>query len=326
LTLTDSAELLDCLFFNQPWLRERFALGDELELVGRAVWAKGPALVVRKLGTSVAPLPSEGTLSPVYPATDGLSQDMLRALCARALEQFGARVRELVDPDLLARHDLLALPAAVRELHAPTDERRYERARRRLGLEPLIALRASIEARRRARAQRDALVVRVDDVAERSVRALFPVELTRGQLAVTAELRADLARGIPMRRLIQGDVGSGKTVLGAYACLLAHRAGAQSAFLAPTELLAEPHLRGLAPLLARCALRCSRARSARVRGGPCWSPLRAGKRMFCSAPTRCSVSASTLRDWDSRSSMNSTASASRSASACSTRGATSTVS
>ncbi|MEY3477306.1 MAG: ATP-dependent helicase RecG, partial [Pseudomonadota bacterium] len=68
-------------------------------------------------------------------------------------------------------------------------------------------------------------------------------------------LRSDLARGIPMRRLIQGDVGSGKTVLGAYACLLTHRAGAQSAFLAPTELLAEQHLRGLAPLLARGGLR-----------------------------------------------------------------------
>ena len=254
-TLSDSSELLDCLFFNQPWLRERFALGDELELVGRPVWAKGPALVVRKLGTSVAPLPPEGTLSPVYPATDGLSQDMLRALCARALEQFGAQVRELVDPGLLAQHELLALPVAVRELHAPTDERNYERARRRLGLEPLIALRASIEARRRARAQREALVVRVEDEAEREVRALFPFELTRGQLAVTTDLRSDLARGIPMRRLIQGDVGSGKTVLGAYACLLTHRAGAQSAFLAPTELLAEQHLRGLAPLLARGGLR-----------------------------------------------------------------------
>jgi ATP-dependent DNA helicase RecG len=253
--IADGAESLELLFFNQPWLRERFRPGDEVEAEGRPAWAKGAALVVRRLGSATAPLPEPGTLSPVYPGTEGLSQEMLRALCRQALEQFGAHVREPLPSDLLEEHGLLALPEAVRELHEPSDEARHARARARLSLEPLIALRASLEARRRERARTAALVVRVDDNVEAEIRALFPFAFTRGQLAIARTLREDLERGHPMRRLLQGDVGSGKTALGAFACLLAARAGAQAAFLAPTELLAEQHLRGLAPLFARAGLR-----------------------------------------------------------------------
>ncbi len=253
--IADGAESLELLFFNQPWLRERFRPGDVVEAEGRPAWAKGPALVVRRLGGASAPLPAPGTLTPVYPGTEGLSQDMLRALCRRALEQFGARVREPLPADLLAEHGLLALPEAVRELHEPRDEARHERARERLALEPLLALRASLEARRRERARTSALVVRVDERVESEIRGLFPFTFTAGQGAIARTLREDLERGHPMRRLLQGDVGSGKTALGAYACLLAARAGAQAAFLAPTELLAEQHLRGLAPLCARAGLR-----------------------------------------------------------------------
>ncbi len=253
--ITDGAESLELLFFNQPWLRERFRPGDAVEAEGRPAWAKGAALVVRKLGSVGAPLPAPGTLSPVYPGTEGLSQDMLRALCRQALEQFGARVREPLPLDALAEHELLALPEAVRELHEPVDEARHERARQRLALEPLLALRASLEARRRERARTAALVVHVDDEVEREIRGLFPFVFTAGQQSIARTLREDLQRGHPMRRLLQGDVGSGKTALGAYACLLAARAGAQAAFLAPTELLAEQHQRGLAPLFARAGLR-----------------------------------------------------------------------
>ncbi|MFM7296597.1 MAG: DEAD/DEAH box helicase, partial [Planctomycetota bacterium] len=253
--ISDGAESLELLFFNQPWLRERFRPGDAVEAEGRPAWAKGAALVVRRLGSASAPLPAPGTLSPVYPGTEGLSQDMLRGLCRQALEQFGARVSEPLPAQMLAEHGLLALPEAVRELHEPQDEARHSRARARLALEPLIALRASLEARRRERARTAALVVHVDDGVEREIRALFPFAFTGGQQAIARTLREDLERGHPMRRLLQGDVGSGKTALGAYACLLAARAGAQAAFLAPTELLAEQHLRGLAPLFARAGLR-----------------------------------------------------------------------
>jgi len=253
--ISEGAEALELLFFNQPWLRERFRPGDEVEAEGRATWAKGAAIVVRRLGSASAPLPEPLTLTSVYPSTEGLSQEMLRALCRQALEQFGSRVREPLPAALLEEHGLLALPDAVRELHAPSDEARHARARSRMALEPLIALRASIETRRRERARTAALVVRVDDQVEAEIRAAFPFAFTRGQLAIARTLRDDLERGQPMRRLLQGDVGSGKTALGAFACLLAARAGAQAAFLAPTELLAEQHLRGLAPLFARAGLR-----------------------------------------------------------------------
>lgn len=100
-TLGDPSGELDVLFFNQPWLRERFRKGDELDVLGRPTWAGRPAFVASRLGFTDSPLPAPGTLTPVYASTDGLSQDMLRTLCLQALERFGARLTE-------------PIPAAVR--------------------------------------------------------------------------------------------------------------------------------------------------------------------------------------------------------------------
>ncbi len=254
-TLGDPSGELDVLFFNQPWLRERFRKGDELDVLGRPTWVAGAAFVASRLGFADTPLPAPGTLTPVYASTEGLSQEMLRTLCLEALERFGARLVEPIPAEVLAEHDLPPLPEAVREIHAPTEELEFTRARRRLALEPLIALQAGIAARRAERRKTAALALECDDTLARELERAFPFEFTRGQREVVRELREDLARGVPMRRLVQGDVGSGKTAVGAWACLLAARAGAQCAFLAPTELLAEQHQRGLSALFERAGLR-----------------------------------------------------------------------
>jgi ATP-dependent DNA helicase RecG len=254
-TLSDPSGELDVLFFNQPWLRERFRKGDELDVLGRPTWAGGAAFVASRLGFADSPLPAPGTLTPVYASTEGLSQEMLRTLCLQALERFGARLTEPIPAAVLAEHDLPPLPEAVKEIHAPTGELQFVRARRRLGLEPLLALQAGIAARRAARKRTAALALECDERLALELERHFPFEFTRGQREVVGELREDLARGIPMRRLVQGDVGSGKTAVGAWACLLTARAGAQCAFLAPTELLAEQHFRGLSGLFERAGLR-----------------------------------------------------------------------
>jgi ATP-dependent DNA helicase RecG len=254
-TVEDPTGAIDVLFFNQPWLRERFVKGVAVELIGRRVEASGAALAASKLGTDSSPLLPEGSLEPVYPATEGVTQEFLRALIRGALEKHGASLEERLGSDALSSRGLPPLDEAVREVHAPRSREGFEAARRRIALEPLLALQASFAARRAARARGRAVVMQVDDAAHRELLSRFPFELTEGQRRVAGELRRDLARRAPMRRLLQGDVGSGKTVLGAYACMLACAAGAQSAFLAPTELLAEQHARGLEPLLARAGLR-----------------------------------------------------------------------
>jgi len=249
----DSGEL-EVAFFNQPWLRERFTKGLAIDLRGRFGGTKG-TFVAARFGLDDAPLPAPGTLVPLYPSTEGLGQELVRGSIARALDAYAVELTEPLAPEVLARADLPPLPRAVLALHRPTERREFERAARRVALEPVLVLQARLAARRAAVREATAPVLALSAAERVRCEAALPFELTRGQRACLAEILDDLARGVPMRRLLQGDVGSGKTALGLFACIVAARSGAQGAFLAPTELLAEQHAAGLAEWVRRAGLR-----------------------------------------------------------------------
>jgi ATP-dependent DNA helicase RecG len=255
--VADATGELDVLFFNQPWLRERLAKGEALEVHGRMVDAKGPALAASRLGSANSALPAPGSLIATYPSTDGLAQEFLRGLCVRAAAEHAHRLREHLSEAELARLAMPRLPDAVSALHAPRSLEEFVAARRRVAFETMLRLQAQVAARRLAREGGHALAVRVDAETRASLFARLPFELTAGQRGVIGELERDLARAVPMRRLLQGDVGSGKTVLGIFACMLVGARGGQSAFLAPTELLVEQHFDGLRELLKRAQLRAA---------------------------------------------------------------------
>ena len=253
-TIADETGSIDAVFFNQPWMAERFLKGDPFRLRGKVVDAKGPALASPRVGTEEKPLPEPGSLVPIYPLAEGLSQDFVRKLCAEAVARCASELSEPLTDEVLERFQLVPLTEAVRELHAPSSEEAFVAARRRLALEPLLELAARLHERRAARDAGRAFPSPIDDTLDRELRDLLPYTLTPGQDAVVADLRTDLARSVPMRRLLQGDVGCGKTLVGVYACLAVARAGGQSAFLAPTELLAEQHRHGLKRLLQSAGL------------------------------------------------------------------------
>ena len=253
-TIEDLTGSIVALFFNQPWLRQRFAIGSEIEIRGRVVDSKGPAIAAPKLGSAEKPLASVGTIEPIYPLADGLGQELVRRLCAEAVRRCAEQLAEPLAPAELSLLGLPALPRAAAEVHAPSSPAAFDAARRRLALEPLLRMQAHLVARRRERLASKALACAVDEGGHARIVDRFPFRLTEGQARVAEELRLDLARPVPMRRLLQGDVGSGKTVLGLYACTAVATSGGQAAFLAPTELLAEQHFDGLRPLLARAGL------------------------------------------------------------------------
>ncbi|HEV8114120.1 MAG TPA: ATP-dependent DNA helicase RecG [Planctomycetota bacterium] len=254
ITVDDDSGSIVALFFNQPWLRRRFQVGEEIELRGRVVDARGPALASPKLGSKEKPLSAPGALTPHYPLTDGLGQELVRRLCADAARAHADRIAEPLAAADLARLSLPPLPRAVAEVHAPSSATAFEAARRRLSLEPFLKLQAQVAARRRVRLESSGLPCPLDDRAHARILAALPFVPTAGQARIAGELRADLARVAPMRRLLQGDVGSGKTALGLYACIAVASAGGQAAFLAPTELLAEQHFDGSRKLLERAGL------------------------------------------------------------------------
>ena len=201
------------------------------------------------------PLPER--LTPVYPTTAGLAQDALRKLVHRALASDPALLGETLPPWTREPRQLWGFAQAVRYLHEPpTDaaqaalDARTHPAWTRLKFDELLAQQLSLKMLRRARARRKAPRLPGDASLTRTLRERLPFALTRAQQRVIAEIRRDLGRGEPMQRLLQGDVGSGKTIVAALAALQAIESGAQVAFMAPTEILAEQHYRKLSAWLA----------------------------------------------------------------------------
>jgi ATP-dependent DNA helicase RecG len=194
---------------------------------------------------------------PVYKLTEGLKEGHLRRWLHTAVEGAPKRspvVSEVPDelPQAIReRRELLPLPEALKEVHFPSTEARLIEGRRRLAFDELLVLQLGL-AQRRARWQRDARAPKLlsSDALVREWIAGLPFTLTAGQLAAFDEIRADIGRTIPMSRLLEGDVGSGKTVVAALAARIAVASGAQAALMAPTELLAEQHFRTLTMLFA----------------------------------------------------------------------------
>lgn len=192
------------------------------------------------------------TLTPVYPATEGVSQYTLRRIINNAIQSYVSLLTELIPEQLLKTRNLPKLEQAVIDLHQPSRDADLESlaagdtvAQRRLSLEELLAHHLSFLQLRVQRNSLRAPVLKDRGSGVPRLHAVLGFALTTAQRRVTAEVLQDLARSTPMLRLVQGDVGSGKTVIAAAAIMRAAENGLQSAVLAPTELLAEQHFRTL---------------------------------------------------------------------------------
>jgi ATP-dependent DNA helicase RecG len=205
-----------------------------------------------------------GRIVPIYRLTAGLTVTRLRSLIRAALDRAGRDYPEYLPRDLLAAETLVPIGAAIEAAHYPATFEERDAALRRLAFDELLALQVGMVARRRQRERSTALPIRVADAAAADVRRAIvealgrrlgrEVELTVDQARAIEAIRADLASGEPMLRLLQGDVGSGKTAVAAYALALVARSGAQGALLAPTDLLARQHAASLGDLLAELGL------------------------------------------------------------------------
>ncbi len=219
---------------------------------------------------------TEDHLTPIYPTTEGLHQLTLRGLTGQALEYLAhsgdAGLHDWLPSELLRQFRLPSLAAAIRYVHRPPPGASVEDllsghhpAQRRLVFEELLAHHLSLRRLRyAAKAQRAPALEGAGGLRDRFLTTL-PFALTAAQRRVTAEIAADLARGHPMLRLVQGDVGSGKTVVAALAALQAVEAGAQVAVMAPTELLAEQHYQNFHAWLAPLGVAVARL-SGKVKG------------------------------------------------------------
>lgn len=253
------------IWFNQPFMYERFTFGQHVLLSGKP---KYEGLVWQMHHPRVETLDSEdeepaAKFLPVYPLTEGLLQWQMRKIVRAALDQYVSVLDEVFAEDYLQAHDLWPLSRALPQVHFPDNQESLDRARRRLVYQELFVLQLALAVkRRRQHDQSHATPMEATAKIDARIRRLFPFELTEDQQRAIADIAGDMAAPVPMNRLLQGDVGSGKTVVAVYAMLLAVAHGQQSVLMAPTEVLARQHSLTLKRMLAT-----SQVRMALLTGG-----------------------------------------------------------
>jgi ATP-dependent DNA helicase RecG len=260
--LEDDTGSLDATWFGRRYIERRLKPGDRIVVSGK----------IRRFGYRVSldnpefqaddgsALLHAGRIVPVYRLTAGLTANSLRRAVRAALDRIAGGYPEYLPADVQGAIGLVGIGEALEEAHYPTTFERRDEALRRLAFDELLALQVGMVGRRRTRVGAEGRPIAVTDPQDLAVRAAIEsslsarlgsaITLTVDQATALDEIRHDLGRSTPMLRLLQGDVGSGKTAVAAWALAATALAGRQGAMLAPTDLLARQHQRTLADLLA----------------------------------------------------------------------------
>ncbi len=248
--VTDGTGGLTVPYFNQPWMERKFRPGMELVLFGKMDSFNGRRQLKDPVLDEVGD--ETGRIVSVYPQSGGITSKEFRGWIESILKRSRDRgIADPIPPELRTEHGLPDRDRAIRGFHAPEEMDDVYRARRRLVFDELFRVQVAL-VRRKLELERTTPGI-VHDLGGRLVEAFhgrLPYPLTGAQHRVIAEIEADLGRTFPMHRLLQGDVGSGKTVVAVSALLVAVQGGHQGALMAPTEVLAEQHHLGLRDLLA----------------------------------------------------------------------------
>lgn len=249
----DNTGTLRIIWWGQRYIDRQLRPGMQVAFSGRVTVFRGRRQMENP---EWEPVDTESLntrrLVPVYPLTKGLSQRYLRRLIWQALGSYAHLMPEALPWEMRQRLDLPPVSEALRQMHFPQDHEAAARARRRFALEELLVIELGIVRRRKEWQEGGkAPVLSLPRQVQEAFHSSLPFSLTGAQRRAIAQVLADLGREIPMSRLLEGDVGSGKTIVAAMALLAAAFSGYQGAIMAPTEILAEQHFRTLCRLFGR---------------------------------------------------------------------------
>jgi ATP-dependent DNA helicase RecG len=268
-TLADESGAVEAIWYGRRFIERRLRPDSEIVASGRVKaigWRtqlEAPEFSPLEGGESV----NAGRIVPIYRLTKGVTALSLRAAVRQLIDQFGAELSDPLPTDVRARHQLMPLAAALSEAHWPSEFDQRDAALRRLAFDELLAVQLSLVRRRRRRARGAAPPIRLSPGDRAEIEATICGGLghegglalapswTADQAAAIDAILTDLVAGEPMLRLLQGDVGTGKTAVALVAAAAAARAGLQCAMLAPTELLARQHAATATRLLAPLGVR-----------------------------------------------------------------------
>jgi len=251
--LRDETGMIEVSWPGQPFLDRTISKGDTLLVTGAVRFFHGRQLQPREfinLGDDESGT-AEGRVLSVYPATEGLSFKIIRSIIEQHLDSLLPLVTEYLPNDILDTADVPAIRDALRMVHRPTSLAEAMRGRARLAFEELFFVNLlHLRAKSLAREERKGIRFENKRQLTTQLKEILPFQLTNAQTRATREIVADMCSDHRMQRLLQGDVGSGKTIVALFAALLAVENGYQAAIMVPTELLAEQHWRTMTALLA----------------------------------------------------------------------------
>ena len=253
LKVVDQAGALHITFFNQSYVERALRAGEEYIFYGVVEEQGSRRTMVNPIFERVGRQNFTGCIVPVYPLTAGITNHLLCTLTQQAVTACAKDMPETLPRGVRLDHELAQAEFSYRNIHFPESFEALELARRRLTFEELFYLSAGLAMLKERRG--DVLGCAIPPRPMEEFLARLPFPLTGAQRRVMEEISRDMVSGRPMNRLVQGDVGSGKTVVAAYAAWLAAGAGYQSALMAPTEVLAEQHFRSLSALLEPAGVR-----------------------------------------------------------------------
>ncbi|MDQ7799437.1 MAG: ATP-dependent DNA helicase RecG [Candidatus Edwardsbacteria bacterium] len=257
LLVNDDTGYLLCKWFNQPYLKDRFQIGDRIVVSGPVLSDHGLSMSnpeYELLDREDAELIHTGRIVPLHPATGGLSAKQIRQVIKTALDGYLDEIIEPLPQELIKAKSLMGIRQAVAQLHFPEAPEILEQAHRRLAFEELLYLELILFIKKNSLQEHGVgAMVKTTDW-EKDFSSILPFALTEAQIRVIGEITSDLGKTRPMHRLLQGDVGSGKTIVALAAVIQAVRGGAQASLMAPTELLAEQHYNFLHPWFDRLGM------------------------------------------------------------------------
>ncbi len=261
-TMADNTGRCSLSWFNAPWMMDRIHQGAIVRATGKVSVYQGlaqllnPTITVLGEDGVAVDRPGVDRLEPVYPASGAISSRQISRIIQAQLDRLLERVTDFHPAALLKKRGLTDRRRALRAIHRPANEREHDVARRRLAYDELLFMQLATGLMRYHRRREGAApALPCTQEINRRIRRRFPFTLTTGQDRAIQAIAADLARPRPMNRLLQGDVGCGKTVVALYAALVAVANKTQAAIMAPTEILAEQHARAIGQYLADSRVR-----------------------------------------------------------------------
>ena len=253
LAVGDETGTIYAVWFNQPYMKNWFKAGDKIILYGKVerykdIQISSPEFeVIKEEGEETI---HTGRIVPIYPLTEGLSNRGLRSMMKNALDKYLDEAGETLPVEIRARNKLLDLRQAIGNMHFPDTEALRQAAYERIVFDEFFILQLALALRKAKIKEADGGIAhKVGGELLESFKALIPFKLTDAQKKAIEDIEKDMASSKPMNRLLEGDVGSGKTIVAAYALVLTVQNGYQGALMVPTEILAQQHFNNLNGLL-----------------------------------------------------------------------------